>query len=165
MNPPAKLLDLITALEMDTEEYRSHFDRKTARMVTVESWIISALEEGEEEELQDLPEWQKEELDIAREIVEDDGSRFVDGPDKFDFHGYRQMERFIQSLTDVAAADQLWRAIKGCGAFRCYKDTLHRLGLQGQWYRFLDEARKRFVIDWAQANDVPYVDDTVEPSR
>ena len=57
--------------------------------------MLSGLEDGEEEDLDDFAEWQKEEYEIAREIVSDDGSRFLPPPDKFEFHEYRVMEEFI----------------------------------------------------------------------
>jgi hypothetical protein len=63
-------------------------------------------------------------------------------------------------LSDQETADQLWRAIKGKGAFRYFKDTLHRLGIQDEWYRCRDEAIKKFVIGWAEANHVLYEDNT-----
>jgi hypothetical protein len=160
MNPPAKLSDLIMAMEMEFEDYRSYFDRKTGRIVTVESSVLSYIEEGDVEDHEDLAEWEEEELDIARAIIDDDGKRFLPGPDKFDFHEYRQMERFIKSLDDERAADQLWRAIKGRGAFRYFKDTIHRLGVQNDWYQFRDEALRQFVIEWAEENDVSFEDDT-----
>jgi hypothetical protein len=159
MNPPAKLSDLIMAMEMEFEDYRSYFDRQTGRIVTVESSLLSAIEEGDEEEL-DLAEWEEKDLEIARAIASDDGKRFLPGPDKFDFHEYRQMERFIGSLDDEKAADQLWRAIRGRGAFRYFKDTIHRLGIQNEWYQFRDEALRQFVIGWAGENEVPFEDDT-----
>ena len=117
------------------------------------------MEEGNEDELSDLPDWQKEEVETARAIVEDSGERFVDAPDKFVFHEYRHMERFIGTVEDREAAEQLWRAIKGKGAFRYFKDTASRLGLLEQWYRYRDDAMKEFVIDWAEAHRVPYDDD------
>ena len=43
----------------------------------------------------------------------DAGKRFVTPPDKYEFHEYRQMERFIGTVRNSGAADQLWRAIKG----------------------------------------------------
>jgi len=158
--PPAQLSDLVDALLFDLPEHVTRFDRQTGRIVSVEHWILSALEEGQDECLVDVPRWQQAEIEIARAICEDDGQRFIEGPDKFEFHEYRRMEEFIGSLADAHAADQLWRAIKGKGAFRCFKDTLHRLGLQDQWYRHRDEAMKAFVIAWAQQNHVPYEDDT-----
>ena len=36
MNPPAKLSELILALEMPSEEFRTYFDRKTGAVVSVE---------------------------------------------------------------------------------------------------------------------------------
>lgn len=70
------------------------------------------------------------------------------------------MERFIGTAEDAAAAEELWRAIKGKGAFRYFKDAAARLGLLDNWYRFLEDAARAFVIDWAEANGVPFVDDT-----
>jgi hypothetical protein len=161
MNPPAKLSDLMMALEMPSEEMSVRFDRQTGKMVWVEDYILRAIEE--EERLTNVPDWQKEEVALARAIVNDDGSRFIAAPDKFDFHEYRHMERFIGTVPDQPAADELWRAIKGRGAFRHFKDTAHRLGLLDNWYRHRDTAMKEFVIEWAQANQVPYVDDSPKP--
>lgn len=121
MNPPAKLSDLMMALEMPSEEMSVRFDRQTGKMVWVEDYILRAIEE--EERLTNVPDWQKEEVALARAIVNDDGSRFIAAPDKFDFHEYRHMERFIGTVPDQPAADELWRAIKGRGAFRHFKDT------------------------------------------
>ncbi len=69
------------------------------------------------------------------------------------------MERFIGTVQGTEAAERLWRAIKGKGAFRYFEDTAARLGLLNEWYRYRDDAMKRFVIDWAEANNIPYVDD------
>ncbi len=158
--PIAKLSDLVEPLLFDSAESVTRFDRQTGRMVAVERWILSALEEGEDDSVADVPKWQKEEVEIARAMCEDSGERFIEGPSQSDFDEYRHMEEFIGSLSDAGAADQLWRAIKGKGAFRYFKDTLDRLGLQDQWYRYRDEAMKAFVIAWAQQNQVPYEDDT-----
>lgn len=163
MNPPAKLSDLTMALDVPSEETSVRFDRQTGKLVWVEEHILRAIEEGDEQRLADVPDWQKEEVELARAIVNDDGSRFIAAPDKFDFHEYRHIERFVGTVPDEQAADELWRAIKGRGAFRHFKDTAHRLGLLDEWYRFLEKAEKEFVIAWAEANNVPYVDDSSKP--
>jgi hypothetical protein len=163
MNIPAKLSDLIDALEMgELQEHLTYFDRSTNKIVMVESTLLSDVEEGDEESLSELSE-DDEELEIARAIAGDDGSRFLAPPDKFDFNEYRLMERFIDSLDDEKAANRLSRAIDGRGAFRYFKDTLHDLGMQDRWYRFRDAAMKRFVIEWAEENGVPFEDDTRSP--
>ena len=50
-------------------------------------------------------------------------------------------------------------AIKGKGSFRYFKDTASRLGLLEEWYRYQADAIKEFVVDWAEANNVPRKDD------
>jgi len=91
--------------------------------------------------------------------VADSGQRFVSPPDKFEFHEYRQMERFIRTVRNAGAADQLWQAIKGKGAFRYFKDTADRLGLLNRWFQYRNDAVKEFVVEWAEDNNVPYEDD------
>lgn len=163
--PPAKLSDLMDPLEFDFEEHVTRFDRQTGRMVNVERHILSAFEEGQEDELGEIPDWQKEQLEIARAMAGDDGHRFIDAPDKFDFHEYRQMERFIGTVGNTAVAEQLWRAIKGKGAFRCFKDTASRLGLLEQWYLHREKAMKSFVVAWAEANNIAFEDDIKDRKR
>ncbi len=160
MNPSAKLSELIEALEFESEESVTRFDRQTGRIVSVDRHILSAFEEGEEDKLGDLPDWQKEQLEIARAVAGDEGERFIDPPDKFDFHEYHQMERFIGTVENTQAAEELWRAIKGKGAFRFFKDTASRLGLLDQWYQYRDAAVKEHVLAWAEASEVTVEDDT-----
>lgn len=159
MNPPAKLSDLIEVLEFDSPMHITYFDRQTGRVVSADRDVINGVEEGNEERLDGLPDWQKQEVEIARAICDDNGERFIDAPSKFDFHEYRHMERFIETVENGEAAEALWRAIKGKGAFRYFKDTANRLGLLDRWFKYRDEAMKEFVIAWAEANNVPFEDD------
>ncbi len=157
---PVKLSELIQALEFDSDEYGNWVDLQTGSVVCVERSLISAVEENDDDALESMAAWEKQGVEIAKAMVENSGERFVDVPSKFDFHEYRHMERFIGTVEDSAAAEQLWRAIKGQGAFRCFKDTAHRLGLLKQWYAYRDNAMKEFVRDWAEAHQIPVVDDT-----
>ena len=155
---PVKLSELIEALEFDSDEFGNWVDLQTGSVVRLAHSLISAVDEGDEEALETLADWEKEEVEIARAIVADSGERFVAAPAKFDFNEYRQMERFIGTVEDSAAAEQLWRAIKSKGAFRHFKDTANRLGMLKHWYE--DNTMKEFVRDWAEAHEIPIVDDT-----
>lgn len=159
-----KLSELTEALEFDSEYHATRVDLHNGCVVMVDRSLLDTLEADHEESLGDLPDWQKEEVEIARAIVADSGERFVDAPDKFGFHEYRQMERFIRTVDNEAAAEQLWRAIKGKGAFRYFKDTASRLGLLEQWFIYRDEAIKEFVVEWAEARNIPIIDDTKSKS-
>jgi hypothetical protein len=157
---PVKISDLIEVLEFDSDEYGNWVDLETGSVVRLAHSLISAVEEGDEDTLESMADWEKEEIANARAIVADSGERFVVAPSKFDFHEYRQMERFIGTVEDSASAEQLWRAIKGNGAFRYFKDTVSRLGRLQQWYHYRDNAIKEFVRDWAEAHQIPIMDDS-----
>ncbi len=157
---PVKISDLIEALEFDSDEYGNWVDLQNGSVVRLAHSLISAVEEGDEAALDSMADWEKEEVEDARAIVGDSGERFVVAPSKLDFREYRQMERFIGTVANAGAAEQLWRAVNGKGAFRYFKDTASRLGLLQQWYHYRDNAMKEFVRDWAEAQQIPVVDDT-----
>ncbi len=162
MNATAKLSELLDSIEFESESYITNFDRQTGRIVMVERSLLEAVEEGGDD---DLPKWDKEDIELARAICTDTTGRFVDPPDKFDFHEYHHMERFIGTVEKNADAEDLWRAIKGKGAFRYFKDTAGRLGLLDRWYQYRDAAVRKFVVAWAETNEVPFEDDTAKRGR
>lgn len=154
MTPTVKLMDLTDALEMASEESGSWLDRQTGQVVVVDNDVMQAVESTEGDMMPDgLEDWQVEQVPAARAISAGD-PRYLALPDKFDFHEYRHMEKFIGSIADAEKADQLWRAIKGKGAFRYFKDTAARLGLLDAWYGYRDTALNRFMLDWAKENEV-----------
>ena len=157
----AKLSDLIEGMEFQSEDNPEYFDRQTGQIVSVSREVLDGLESGDPGALADLPDWQREQVEQATVLAADDGKRFIAPPDKFEFHEYRHMEQFIGAVDDPVIADELWRAIKGRGAFRCFKDMLGRHGLQKKWFRYRDDAARRFVIEWCDANKIEYEDDTV----
>jgi len=158
MNPLAKLSDLTAAIDFESEEYCSFFDRDTGQIVTLNRTIYEAVEKCDEEALKKFASSEKEEIDIARVIADDTEGRFIAPPNKFDFDEYKHMERFILSLSDEKAVAQLWNAIKGKRAFHHFKDTLYRLRMENQWFLYRDEAIKEYVHEWVEAHDVPCED-------
>lgn len=157
--PRAKLSVLIESLDMHYPESRVYFDRHTAEIILLEESFLNAAEEDDEDRFKGKPEWQQKEAAIARAIVEDKNDRFIDPPDKFDFHEYRHMQDFIRSLGNIRAADELASVIRGQGAFGRFENSLHRLDLLDDWFKYREEVMKEFVIEWAEENKVAYVDD------
>ena len=159
-NPAAKLSDLVESIDFPQDsDNRLYFDRQTGETVCLEKSILSAVEEGDEERLEDVPAWQKPEIEVAKAIIDDRAGRFIDPPDKVEFDEYRHMQDFIETIDDPDLAGQLSRSIQGSGAFRRFKDTLYRLRLEKRWFNYRDRAMKEFAIDWAEENNVSYVDD------
>ncbi|MBX3749248.1 MAG: hypothetical protein KF897_04085 [Opitutaceae bacterium] len=154
MTPAAKLMDLTIALDLDSEEMSAWLDRQTGQVVWVEREVMEAAESGENApEAEGMPDMEKAQWMAANGIAAGD-DRYLALPTKFDFHEYRYMERFIGTVKDAGQADELWRAIKGRGAFRFFKHTAERFGLLDDWFSYRDEAMNRFMLDWAEANGV-----------
>ena len=66
------------------------------------------------------------------------------------------MERFILSIKNREISDALYRAIKGKGAFRRFKDTLQRVDVVDEWNKYREEAIKQVAIDWCELNQVKF---------
>ena len=160
--PKAKLSVLLDLFECQSEEQFMYYDRETGQSVMVDEIHLSALDDGDEEWIDDLSGWEEDMVEAARAVRDDDKGRFVRGPSRWEFHEYRHMQRFINTLEDPDAAGQLDDAIRGRGAFRYFKDTLYRLGLQDRWYRYRDAAIREFVIAWAEHHKIQWEDDTPE---
>jgi hypothetical protein len=90
----------------------------------------SVLSEEEEDEMEDPDKWL---------WVHCEGSR----------DGYRDMERFIQTVSDPDRADRLDIAVTGRGAFRRFKDVLARWPKElERWYAFSAERQYGRARAW-----------------
>jgi hypothetical protein len=49
--------------------------------------------------------------------------------------------------------------IRGSGAFRRFKDTVYRYGIEKDWFRFKDEAYKEIAVSWLTSYGFDYADD------
>ena len=52
--------------------------------------------------------------------------------------------------------DRLLRAIRGRGAFGRFRVLAEEYDLLEEWYRVRDEALERMLVDWLEANDIPF---------
>jgi hypothetical protein len=66
------------------------------------------------------------------------------------------MERFAKSLTNMAASEALLAALHGRGAFRRFKDAIHRLDVTEAWHRFREAALEEIAIEFLDAEGIAY---------
>jgi hypothetical protein len=52
--------------------------------------------------------------------------------------------------------DQLSRAIHGAGAFRNFKDTVRRVGIESAWFAFRAEALREIALGWCEENQIAW---------
>ena len=131
-----KLSDIIDAIEM-TDQYSEYFlDKETGKV----EWVSDmAMTQEEQEEVYDR--------------LDEHG--FYRLPTSFDIHDYDIMEEFVYTLSG-SARDKLASAIQGKDAFRRFKDTVIRLGIDQEWYDFQSAEYKRKAARWCEDNGIEY---------
>ena len=98
---------------------------------------------------------------------ETDSEKFEDDcwlrcPSQRDIGEYDIMADFADTVTDPRKNELLSVALEGRGAFRRFKDTLHRVDLAEEWYAFKHLAYVEIAREWCEDNELPYVDDTAK---
>jgi len=68
------------------------------------------------------------------------------------------MERFCGSIDNDRISDALYLAIRGKGAFRRFKDTLHRYGIEQKWYSFYEDPLRDIAIRWCEGKGIDYIE-------
>ena len=156
MGTRVKLSEIIGEMELQHEESSLYLNKKTSEVVRVTDEEMRATEE--EDSLEEFPEWQREAIKVARDVLEN-SENYVGLPSKYEIHEYRIMENFCNSIEDRRISETLWDAIKGRGAFRRFKDSIIRLGVEDRWYKFNEEAFKKIAIEWCEDNNIDYLDE------
>src|ERR1039457_438849 len=149
-----QLKDIVEALEMQFDEASSFLDLDTGKVETVSQDLLSEAEESDDDEQPDLPDWQKPEWEIAKRIVSTD--RFKSLPTKYDVHEWEIMRDFADWGESGKISEELLRAIHGAGAFRYFKDTLRRRGIEKKWFEFREEALKTIAREWCEDQGVAW---------
>jgi hypothetical protein len=148
-----RLQDIIDALEIQFDESSYFLNLNTGQVETVSNDLLSEAEESIDSE-PDLPEWQKAEWEIAKQIVSTDCFRRL--PTKFDVHEWAIMEEFSLSVESDKIREDLLHAIHGRGAFRYFKDLIQRYRIEQAWFSFRGEALKQIAIDWCEEQNIPW---------
>lgn len=146
------LSDVIEQMELTTDEATAYINRKTGELITITNEEVALTEDPEE--AAEAPQWQKDLLPKAREVLASED--YIPLPSKFEVHEWSIMERFAQSRTDAAVSDELDAALHGRGAFRRFKDAVHRLRIADEWYRFRDAALEEIAIEFLEAHGIAY---------
>ena len=154
MKNKIELSAIADALDFQSQEARAFLDRETGE---VHQFGPEELALGDAEDpLAAVPDWQRPLVELARQVLSDTSDRFVELPDTWEVHEYRALESFASGQADPEVAAQLLSAISGRGAFRHFKDAVHRLGIADGWYSYRHAYLLEIARDWCEANDVPY---------
>ncbi|MEJ2649326.1 MAG: UPF0158 family protein [Sedimentisphaerales bacterium] len=153
MSVKVNLSDIIDGMESQSDENSSYLDKETGEVVLVSEYDMQTAED--DEPLEEYPEWEQEQIAVAREIIDETG-RYLELPTKFDINEYEIMERFCLSLEDPRMRELLSANIKGSGAFRRFKDALYQNGIEHDWFTYRNKAYREIAIEWCQENDIEF---------
>jgi hypothetical protein len=155
MQPRVKLSAIVDALDMQSDETHAFLDKQTGEVVVLSDEELRAAEDGDD--LDDYPEWQRENVERAKAVQADeggDGGRFLPLPDRFEINEWDMMRDFAAGLENEDHAEALLNAIHGRGAFRYFKDRVHELGLADAWYTFRDGQYRQAALDWCEVHGI-----------
>jgi hypothetical protein len=150
-----KLDDIIEGLESQSDETSSFLDKRTGEVILMTDYAMRAAEENEP--IEDVPDWERELVTIAREIVAGSG-QYIQLPTKYDLDEYSIMESFCTSLENQKIGDILYDLISGSGAFRRFKDAVYKYGVEDKWHAYRDNAIKDIAIEWCRQHDIEFED-------
>lgn len=164
--------ELDIALNWGMSEWSHYLDLETGKVVgiddetrrTLEELIEEIYDEDDnqlttlEELLQgrdDIQDWQKELLLEADRVDREYGRRYISVEPDDSYQDYNDMDHFIATLDDDQLQDRLWRAIRGGGAFRRFKDLVARHpDIEEQWYAYKDARARERLLRWLDAHDI-----------
>lgn len=140
--------DVVLAREDFTRDINDYYlDLQTGEVVSVDNMLLSSVEEGEVPD--NLPDWQKHEIPIARAIAAED-ERYVYIPANDADESYRLMRDFVlYEVEDEEAAAKLEVAISGPGAFRRFKDVLMTYPeIEKKWFDYRGAKQRECTLEW-----------------
>jgi len=150
------LKDLIDGMDMQMDEYRQFLNKETGVVVSVSNEELSIAEGSEEDDaFSQYPDWQREAIQQALDI-DLNWENYIELPNKWEVDEYHIMEQFCDSLDNEKIATTLFSAISGKGAFRRFKDTVQRYGIENRWYSYREEALKKIALSWCEQNNISY---------
>lgn len=142
-----EIFDMMTNDQRDMDAY---LDVKMGKIVYVAKDnpedFISLSDEEPEEEIEDA-----EDLMLIDEIENNLGTRYLEIPSIEHFIPYNFRVSFIETIDDVALQNSLFKAIKGRGAFRRFKDILlDHPSLQERWRDYEAKKQEEVINDWLE---------------
>ncbi len=149
-----KLKELVQEMDWSSDESTSWLDLKTGELLCVPEEAFRVAQEPHQQ-----PGLMEDEfVEWAKRILEDEAG-YLPLPSRWEINEYQIMEEFIDSLPDETVRNVLYRAIRGKGAFRMFKDRICDLEIRQDWFDYRDRAFRKIAADWCEVNGVLFLED------
>ena len=145
------LRSVVDEIDVLSDECTAYLNRKTGDLYTLQD---DEERLAEEDDLEDLPDWQRDSLPLIREILESED--WLQLPTKFEIHEWEMMDKFALTLKDETLGEAIRDTIRGAGAFRHFRQLVSRNGLEQQWYQFKQGALEQIAVAWLEEHEIAY---------
>ena len=131
------LAALEEAFENASWEAEYYLDRETGDIILISSMITDS--DGITQQIQNVT----------------DKDRYLQVPHAVPRDGFRDMERFIETIKDGVLNQLLITAVNGKGAFRRFKDVLHDYPQERErWFRFQADRLQQRILEWLDSEGI-----------
>ncbi len=146
----ADLETIANAMEdTDRMDMDYYLDKETGEVIVLLEEIFRYAEEDQDQVREDLPDWQKEQVKLAQDILFKNPDRYICIPERPSYEGYNLMVEFAEKVEDELLREKLSIALDGKGAFRRFKNVIADYpDYREKWFKFRDERINKKVVEW-----------------
>ena len=153
MGAVISLKEFVETMELGNDELKMYVNVETGEFVWCKVDDLGFVEDGEDHDLEGLADWEIEQIELAREVLDNDD--YQELPNRFEIHAYAIMQNFCDSLVDEKLQDRLLDKLHGQGAFRRFKEAVYNAEIEDQWFAFRKEAFELIAIKWLKKRGLP----------
>lgn len=143
------VLDIADSMENQSNEIesQSYLDIETGEVEFFSHEVSSLIESGSDD-FSSLPEWQMDEVEVAKKVLADD-SRFIPIPRLESHESFKFMGEFVDEVKNNKITEELLSSLRGSRPFRRFKDCLSQYSeIEEQWYSFKNQKLRKTVKDF-----------------
>lgn len=156
MSLPVSLKQVAEEIDALPEDWTAYVNRRTGELYSISNEQAMEVDSPDEENEEDRPDWEKETLAQADEIMNSED--WIALPGRYEINEWAIMRDFAQSQTEQSIAEDLLRAIQGRGAFRYFKDRITQYGIREQWFAFKDTVLQEIAREALEEAGIPFTD-------
>lgn len=154
MRPDIPLHTIKQAFEQDCEQQRSFVDLHFMDIVSVDTELLSALEDPTTDP-SSLEEWPDAEVMLAKAIDDDlESKRYIAIPPRSEFHEYTHLEHFISSLNHPELNQLLQYQGHAAPSMHRLLEAVAATGHAEAWHSYRDSALTNHLLEWALFNSI-----------
>jgi hypothetical protein len=142
----------------------SYIDVETGEVINITCEVANIVETDDRVAAEELPDWQRDDVEIAKKVLESEFDRFVAIPRLESHESFQLMEDFIDQLKDARVAELLAHAVHKSRPFRRFKDTLIEFPeVEQQWYCFKNEKMRERIANFLRSIKHERIELTLPP--